>query len=85
MERGEDRKDVDRLSEREKAKAIIDRLPEYKISRILIFLQGVEFDDEMEDDLYCERLVEEYLNDSDPEKHEGMTIEELCRREGIEL
>ena len=73
------------MSEREQAKQIIDLLPEYKISYILLFLKGVQFDDELEDDLFCERLVEEYLNDPDPEKHDAISIEELARREGIEL
>lgn len=73
------------MSEREQAKQIIDLLPEYKIRSILLFLRGVQFDDEMEDDRYCERLVEEYLNDPDPHKHDTITIEELAKREGIEL
>ena len=45
----------------------------------------MQFDDEIEDDLYCEKLVEHYLNDPDPQKYEGITIEELAKREGIEL
>lgn len=73
------------MSEREQAKQIIDRLPEYKIGRILLFLQGVAFDDEIEDDLYCEKLYQEYLDDPDPEKDEGITLEELAKREGIQL
>lgn len=73
------------MSERELAKEIIDKLPEYKISRILLFLQGIAFDDDMEDDLYCEKLVEEYLENSAPDKHETISIEELAEREGIVL
>lgn len=73
------------MSEREQAKQIIDKLPEYKIGNLLLFLRGMEFDDEMEDDLYCEKLVEDYLNDSDPEKHETISLEELAEREGITL
>ena len=73
------------MSEREQAKQIIDRLPEYNIGRILLFLQGVAFDDEIEDDLYCEKLYQEYLDDPDPEKDEGITLEELAKREGIQL
>lgn len=73
------------MSEREQAKQIIDQLPEYKISGLLMFLQGMKFDDEIEDDLYCERLVEEYENDPDPDKHQTVTLEELCKREGIQL
>ncbi|KAI4439938.1 hypothetical protein FMM80_28780 [Schaedlerella arabinosiphila] len=73
------------MSEKELAKQIIDQLPEYKISNLLLFLKGIQFDDELEDDLYCERLVEDYLNNTDPEKHESITLEELAKREGIEL
>ena len=73
------------MSEREQAKQIIDRLPEYKIGALLLFLKGVQFDDELEDDIYCEKLVEEYLNDTSPDKHETITLGELAKREGIEL
>ena len=73
------------MSEREQAKQIIDRLPEYQISLLLPFLKRVEFDDELQDDLYCEKLVEDYLNDPSPDQHETITLEELARREGIEL
>lgn len=73
------------MTEREQAKQIIDTLPEYKISNILLFLKGVQFDDEIEDDLFCEKLYQDYLNDPDPEKDEGITLEELAESEGIEL
>lgn len=73
------------MSEREQAKQIIDQLPEYKIKNLLIFLRGMAFDDELEDDLYCERLVDDYLNDSDPSIHETITLEELAKREGVTL
>lgn len=69
------------MSEREQAKKIIDQLPEYKMSNILIFLRGMLFDDEIEDDLYCQQLAEEYLND--PEKDESFTLEECKREWGI--
>ena len=73
------------MSEREQAKQIIDQLPDYKIGTLLLFLKGVQFDDEIEDDLFCEKMVEDYLNDPDPEKHETITLEELAAREGIVL
>jgi hypothetical protein len=73
------------MSEREQAKSIIDRLPEYKVSNLLLFLQGMLFDDELEDDLYCERLAEAYLNDTSPDKHETISLEELAQREGVDL
>ena len=73
------------MSEREQAKQIIDSLPEYKIGNILLFLKGVQFDDDMEDDLYCEKLVQDYMDNPDLEKTETVTLEELAKREGISL
>ncbi len=73
------------MSEREQAKQIIDQLPEYKISNLLLFLRGMQFDDDLEDDLYCEQLVEDYLNDTSSDKHDTITLEELAKREGVEL
>lgn len=73
------------MSEKEQAKMIIDRLPEYKLPKLLLFLQGMQFDDEIEDDLYCEKLVDDYLNDSSPDKHEFITLEDFAAQEGISL
>ena len=73
------------MSEKEQAKQIIDRLPDYKMQNLLLFLKGMEFDDEIEDDLFCQKMYEDYLNNPDPEKHDSITIEELAAREGIEL
>ncbi len=46
------------MSEREQAKQIIDKLPEYKVKNLLLFLKGIQFDDDLEDDLYCQKLYE---------------------------
>lgn len=73
------------MSEKEQAKMIIDQLPEYKMAKLLLFLRGMLFDDEIEDDLYCERLVEDYLNDTIPDKHETISLEELAAQEGVNL
>ncbi len=73
------------MSEKERAKQIIDRLPDYKMPNLLLFLQGMQFDDDIDDELFCQKMYEDYLNDPDPEKHETITIEELAAREGIAL
>ena len=73
------------MSEREQAKQIIDTLPDYKMQAILMFLRGVEFDDELEDDRFCEKLVDDYLNDDSPDKHESISLEEFAAQEGIAL
>ncbi len=73
------------MSEKEQAKLIIDRLPDFKVGKLLSFLQGMMFDDEMEDDAFCERMYQNYLDDPDPEKHEGIPLEELAVSLGIAL
>ena len=54
-------------------------------SFIQLFFKGVQIDDDMEDDLYCEKLVQDYMDNPDPEKTETVTLEELAKREGISL
>ena len=73
------------MSEKEQVLQIIDELPDYKMGRLLIFLQGMKLDDDIEDDLYCERLVEQYLNNEDPEKHDTVSLQEFAKQEGIVL
>lgn len=73
------------MNEREQVLQIINQLPDYKMGRLLVFLQGMKMDDDIEDDLYCERLVENYLDNEDSEKHETITLEKLAEQEGIIL
>lgn len=70
------------MSDREQAKQIIDRLPEYKISKILYLLKGIQFDDEIEDELFCENLAEEYLNRSN---HETISFEDAIKEAGLSI
>ena len=73
------------MSKREQAKAIIDKLPEERVERVLFFLMGVQYDAEIDDDMFCERLVEDYLNDDSDDKHEAISIEQFAKEQGIEL
>ena len=70
------------MSEREQAKQIIDQLPEYKITKISYLLKGIQIDDEIEDDLFCENLAERYINDSD---HEVIPFEEAIKDAGLTI
>ena len=51
---------------------------------VLAYLQGLTADEEA-DNAYCEQLYQDYLNDPDPDKHQTISLEELCEREGVEL
>lgn len=71
------------MSNREKAIDIINALPEYKMPYIVMLLQGVQFDDDIEDDIFCESLYQRYLDDTDPSKDEEYSLDECKREWGI--
>ena len=73
------------MSEREKVHQIIDQIPDYKIGQLLVFLQGMKLDDEIEDDLFFDNLINEYLKNERPDKHETITLEEFAASEGVSL
>ncbi len=70
------------MSDRELAKQIIDQLPEYKMTKILYLLKGIQIDDEIEDELFCESLAERYLNDLD---HEVIPFEDAIKEAGLTI
>ena len=67
------------MSNREKIIALLDSVPEYKMGYVLAYVQGITADEEA-DDLFCERMLENYENDPDPEKDKGYYLDE-CKRE----
>ena len=73
------------MSNREIAIDLINNLPEYKLAYIITFLKGVTYDDDIEDDIYCRKLVDEYLNDKSPDKHETVSVEDLAKELDIAL
>ena len=70
------------LSEKEIAKKIIDDLPDYKISRILYLLKGIQIDDDIEDDLFCEKLANDYYNS---DVHKTVAFETVLKEVGLTL
>lgn len=73
------------MSEKEQIIKLLDTFPDYKIGAILAFIQGMRFDEDLEEDAYCERLLERYQEDSSEDKHDTVTIEEFAESEGITL
>ena len=67
------------MSNREKAMALLENVPDYKMGYVVAYLQGLTADEES-DDLYCQRLAENYRNDPDPEKDTEYSLED-CKRE----
>ena len=67
------------MSNREKIIALLDSVPDYKMGYVLAYVQGITADEEA-DDLFCERMLENYENDPDPEKDKGYSLAE-CKQE----
>ncbi len=73
------------MSNKEIAKSIIDTLPECKMAALVAFLKGMQYDDEIEDEMFCRRMLDDYLADDSPDKHEAVSIEQLADELGVEL
>lgn len=67
------------MSNKEHIIQLLDQIPDYKMGYVLAYVQGITADEEA-DDIFCERMVENYLNDPDHGKEETFTIEE-CKKE----
>ena len=67
------------MSNRERIISLLDNVPDYKMGYILAYVQGITADEEA-DDAFCQRMIENYENDPDPEKDKTYTLEE-CKRE----
>lgn len=72
------------MSDREKVIQLLDKIPDYKIGYVLAYIQGITADEEA-DNAYCEALLQDYLNDPDPNKHDSISVEEFAKQEGIIL
>ncbi len=70
------------MSERERAVQMVNDIPEYKLGYVLAYLQGL-MADEAEDDAFCERLYQDYLND--PDKGDFISIEEAAKMCGVDI
>lgn len=67
------------MSNKESIIELLDKIPDYKIGYVLAYIQGITADEEA-DDIFCQKMYENYLNDPDPEKDKTYTLEE-CKEE----
>ena len=72
------------MSNREKIVRLLDIIPDYKIGYILAYVQGIAADEEA-DDAFCQRMIENYESDPDPEKDKTYTLEECMKEWGISI
>lgn len=62
------------LSNKEKIVQLLDSVPDYKMGYVLAYVQGITADEEA-DDIFCQRMVENYENAPDEEK-ESIPLED---------
>lgn len=66
------------MSTRERCNQLLEALPDFKLSLVLAYLQGLNAAEELEDERYCDALYQEYL--ADPERDVEYSLEE-CKKE----
>ena len=71
------------MGAREKIIALLDQVPEYKMGYVLAYVQGLTVDEDA-DDLFCQKMLEDYENDPDPERDKEYTLEECKKEWGIQ-
>ena len=67
------------MSNKERIIELLDVIPDYKIGYVLAYVQGIAADEEA-DDIFCQRMIENYENDPNLEKDKTYTLEE-CMKE----
>ena len=70
------------MSNKERVIELLDNVPEYKMGYVLAYVQGITADEEA-DDIFCQRMVENYENAPDDEK-EGIPLDECLREWGLD-
>lgn len=70
------------MSNKERAIQLLDSVPDYKMGYVLAYIQGITADEEA-DDIFCQKMVEDYENAPEEEK-EDVPLEECLKEWGID-
>ena len=69
------------MSNKEKAIKLLDQVPDYKLGYVLAYIQGITADEEA-DDMFCQKMIEDYENAPDEDK-EDIPLEECLKEWGL--
>ncbi|MDY4693273.1 MAG: hypothetical protein SO401_06905 [Blautia sp.] len=69
------------MSNKEKIVQLLDSVPEYKMGYILAYVQGITADEEA-DDIFCQRMIENYENAPEEDKKD-VSFEECLKDWGL--
>ena len=70
------------MSNKDLAIQLINQIPEYKLGYAVAYLQGL-YADEISEDIYCQRLLEDYENSTD--KGDFVSLEEAAKLCGVDI
>ena len=74
------------MSNRELCISLINDIEEDRLVSVAAVLQNIkDIIDESLDDAYCLQLYQSYLDDLDPNKNDGILLEDFARELGVEL
>ena len=72
------------MSNREMAINIINSLPDVQVDYALNLLKNFSAAvEEASDMAFCEKLYTDYLNDTDPQKNDGVLLEDFVNQLGV--
>ncbi len=57
---------------------IVDGLNEEQLQGFIMMFRGI-IKSEEDDEAFCQQLVDEYMADNDPSKHETMSLEDYAK------
>lgn len=70
------------MSNKEQIIQLLDNIPDYKMGYVLAYVQGVAADEEA-DDIFCQRMWENYQNAPDEDK-EDIPLEDCLKEWGLD-
>ena len=68
------------MNDKEKAVALLDYVPPYKMGYVLAYLQGLIADEEA-DDAFCENMYRKYLDD--PDRGDFVSLDDAVQELGV--
>ena len=70
------------MSDKEKIIELLEVISDYKMSYVLAYVQGIVADEEA-DDIFCQRMIEDYENDTDSDKDTSYSLDECLAEWGL--
>lgn len=68
------------MSDKERAAALLEYVPPYKMGYVLAYLQGLTADEEA-DEAFCENMYRKYLDD--PDKGNPVPLDDVVKEMGL--